>query len=199
MTGMDLTVTAGGNQAFVNTVLTLLDDKDHAILLAPYYFAHKLGLQMVGATVDVCPFNKSTLEPEWDKLVEMTQKLRPKMIILTSPNNPSGYVYSEAQVRRVVEICRDCDAWLVADQTYHEFLYDDAQHTYPCGSASAFNYAKIVHLFSFSKLFGMPGWRVGYMVHPEHLTEHMRKVILIIYFLYLYVPSYNNIMKYLSV
>lgn len=97
-------------------------------------------------------------------------------MVLTSPNNPSGYVYSRNEVQRLVDLCRAHDCWLVADQTYHEFLYEDAQHVFPCGSKAAFSYDKIMHIFSFSKIFGMPGWRVGYIVFPDSLTPHMRKV-----------------------
>lgn len=98
-------------------------------------------------------------------------------IVLTSPNNPSGHVYSAEEVTRIVTLAKACDAWLVADQTYHEFLYDDAVHVFPGSKHSGVAYDKILHIFSFSKIFGMPGWRVGYVVFPQALTDHMRKVI----------------------
>lgn len=96
--------------------------------------------------------------------------------MLTTPNNPSGHVFSRAELTRIVELCRAVDAWLVADQTYEEFLFDDAEHVYPCGAPQAFDYDRIVHIFSYSKIFGMPGWRVGYMLFPASLTEQMMKV-----------------------
>jgi aspartate/methionine/tyrosine aminotransferase len=106
----------------------------------------------------------------------MAHLLSSRQVVLTSPNNPSGYVYSHAEVLRLVDLCRAHDCWLVADQTYHEFLYENAQHVFPCGSKAAISYDKIMHIFSFSKIFGMPGWRVGYIVFPGSLTPHMRKV-----------------------
>ena len=95
---------------------------------------------------------------------------------MTSPNNPSGYVYTRAEVKRIVALCKEHDAWLVADQTYHEFLHEDAEHVFPCGKHADFEYDKIIHVFSFSKIFGMPGWRVGYLAYPKILTDSMRKV-----------------------
>jgi len=99
-------------------------------------------------------------------------------VVLTSPNNPSGYVYTRSDVQRIVHLCKEHNAWLVVDQTYCEFLYDDAQHVYACRKHSDFVYDKIVHVFSFSKIFGMPGWRVGYLAYPKNLADAMEKVIL---------------------
>jgi len=93
---------------------------------------------------------------------------------VTSPNNPSGLTYDQSQFQRLVEYCRQYDSWLVVDQTYYEFLYEGQQHTIPC--STALQYEKIVHIFSLSKVFGMPGWRVGYVAYPKSLNDSMRKV-----------------------
>jgi aspartate/methionine/tyrosine aminotransferase len=78
---------------------------------------------------------------------------------------------------RLVDLCRrhNPNIWLVFDETYHEFYYEkDVQHYFP--NSNQLNYEHIVHLFSFSKTFGMPGWRVGFLVFPEKLTNAMRKL-----------------------
>jgi len=205
MTDMDLIITAGANQAFNNVALTLCDPGDKAVLIAPYYFGHKLGLQLSGAEVSVCPFDTKTLAPNFDAFERMVAQQKPKVVspaqhtqsrlwliphhhflfairclslqvVMTSPNNPSGYVYTRAEVQRIVAVCKQHDAWLVSDQTYYEFLHDDAEHVFPCGKSADFAYEKIIHVFSFSKIFGMPGWRVGYLAYPKILTDSMRKV-----------------------
>lgn len=89
-------------------------------------------------------------------------------------------MYTRPEVQRVVQLCKAQNAWLVADQTYHEFLYDDAQHVFPCGKHDNFAYDKIIHVFSFSKIFGMAGWRVGFLAYPRVLTDAMQKVLKII-------------------
>lgn len=71
-------------------------------------------------------------------------------------------------------MCKQQSTWLIVDQTYHEFVYGEAKHVYPCGSH--FDCERIIHLFSLSKSFGMAGWRLGYAVYPSSLSEHMRKV-----------------------
>ena len=97
-------------------------------------------------------------------------------VVVTTPNNPSGYIWPEVDLIRLIALCKSTDAWLVADQTYFQFLHEDAVHVFPCGANRKFYFNKIIHIFSFSKIFGMPGWRVGFMAYPKQLTSHMRKV-----------------------
>jgi len=73
-----------------------------------------------------------------------------------------------------VRACEAAECWLAVDQTYYEFLFDRATHVFPC--AARLRYPRILHIFSFSKSFGMPGWRVGYVVHPVGLLQSFRKI-----------------------
>ena len=161
MNDMEITITAGANQACLDVVMATCDGhKDKAILLAPYYFSHKLTMQLSEVDVSVCPFDPSTLYPQWEELERMILSLSPKLVIMTTPSNPGGLVWSHENIAKLVNLCRLSSSWLVVDQTYYEFLFDEAVHTFPCGSMAQFNYDKIVHIFSFSKSFGMPGWRL---------------------------------------
>lgn len=80
MTDMNITVTAGANQGFNNLALTVCDAGDKAVLVAPFFFSHKLSLQMNDVEVSVCPFNTKTLAPNFDALEEMVTRLKPKMV-----------------------------------------------------------------------------------------------------------------------
>ena len=119
----------------------------------------------------VCPFDPFNFKPEWDQLSEMVDTLKPKAIIVTNPNNPSGSVFSESELCRLVSLCRGAGCWLVCDETYYEFTYDLARAI--CWPPS---YDKLIHIFSLSKVFGMMGWRVGYLVFPRELVDSMRKL-----------------------
>jgi aspartate/methionine/tyrosine aminotransferase len=66
------------------------------------------------------------------------------------------------------------NSWLVIDETYHEFLHENTVHTLPC--AKRLEYENIIHISSFSKSFGMAGWRVGYLAYPNKLNTDLRKV-----------------------
>jgi DNA-binding transcriptional MocR family regulator len=73
-------VTAGANQAFVNLALALCDDSDDAVVIAPFYFSHKMALQFAGAKVHICPFDRNTLMPDWAALSSLIANLQPKMV-----------------------------------------------------------------------------------------------------------------------
>jgi aspartate/methionine/tyrosine aminotransferase len=80
MDGMDVAITAGANQAFMNAAMAVCDQDDTAILLAPYYFSHKLSLQLCGAQVSVCPFNPATLASDFVALERMMAEQKPRMV-----------------------------------------------------------------------------------------------------------------------
>eukprot|EP01035_Chromulina_nebulosa_P016843 gene16843-22328_t len=167
-------ITAGANQAFNNIALCLTDHNDNIVLLAPYYFSHKLSLQLATTNVIVCPFDKSTLLPNWTELEAIFINNKPKMVVLTTPNNPSGLIWSNEDIDRLVSLCKLYNTWLVCDQTYHEFTFENVKHNYPC--IIRLSYPKIIHIFSLSKSYGMAGWRVGYLIYPKTLAFHMRKI-----------------------
>ena len=79
---LDVTVTAGANQAFINITMALCDPGDKAVLVAPFFCSHKLGLQLCGAEVSVCPFDPSTFAPNFTVLESMLVTLKPKMVSL---------------------------------------------------------------------------------------------------------------------
>lgn len=82
MSAMSVAVTAGANQAFANVALAICDDGDDAIIIAPYYFGHRMSLELSGAKIRVCPFNPATLAPDWDALEALVAEHKPKMVIL---------------------------------------------------------------------------------------------------------------------
>jgi aspartate/methionine/tyrosine aminotransferase len=171
--GYTMAITVGAQQAFLNLALLLCDEGDEAVMIAPYYFSHKLALQLAGATINTCFFDLETLKPDWDSLELIMQTKRPKTVVLTSPNNPSGLVYSKDDIDRMTQLCKLHGSWLIIDQTYFEFLYNDASHYFPPSSSSGNN---VIHVFSLSKAFGIPGWRVGYVMVPNELMENFDKV-----------------------
>jgi aspartate/methionine/tyrosine aminotransferase len=170
----ELAVTVGAQQAFFSLSLILCDQEDEAVLLAPYYFSHKLALQIAGlspSNIRVCPFEEETMKTNWKELEKLIAR-RPKMVVLTSPNNPSGAVYTKDEMLRIVELCRRAETWLVIDETYYEFLYNEAGHYFITQN----DYENVCHILSMSKSFGMPGWRVGALTFPLKLSEAFRKI-----------------------
>lgn len=168
-------VTAGANQAFVNTVLTLCDPGDSVVMFAPYYFNAYMSFQMTGITnIIVGPANPNTLRPDADWLEKILSETKPtpKLVTVVNPGNPSGTYIPEPLLKRISDLCRNAGSWLVVDNTYEYFMYDGLEHSCVEGN-------HIVNIFSFSKAYGMMGWRVGYIAYPtevEGFSQQLLKV-----------------------
>ncbi|EEF44700.1 aromatic aminotransferase ISS1 isoform X2 [Ricinus communis] len=156
-------VTAGANQAFVNIVLALCDPGDSVVMFAPYYFNAYMSFQMTGITnILVGPGNPKTLHPDADWLERTLSETRPipKVVTVVNPGNPSGTYIPEPLLKRISDLCRKAGSWLIVDNTYEYFMYDGLKHSCIEGD-------HIVNIFSFSKAYGMMGWRVGYIAYPS--------------------------------
>jgi len=165
-------VTAGGNQAFMNAVLAMTDPDDEIVLLVPYYFNHEMAVVMAGAKAVAVP---TTSEYQIDlRAIEGAITPRTRAVVTVSPNNPTGAVYPEADLRAVNALCRDRGIFHIHDEAYEYFTYGDVKHFSPGSLPDAAGHT--ISLFSLSKAYGMASWRVGYMVIPEVLHEAVNKI-----------------------
>ncbi|KAK1265139.1 Bifunctional aspartate aminotransferase and glutamate/aspartate-prephenate aminotransferase [Acorus gramineus] len=177
LTKSSVMVTAGANQAFVNLVLALCDSGDSVVMFAPYYFNAYMSFQMTGVTnILVGPGDPETLHPDIDWLERTLSgkdnKPIPKLVTVVNPGNPSGIYIPEPLLQRISDLCKSAGSWLVVDNTYEYFMYDGLKHSCIEGN-------HIIHVFSFSKAYGMMGWRVGYIAYPskvEGLAEQLLKI-----------------------
>eukprot|EP01025_Chloroclados_australasicus_P031147 TRINITY_DN3141_c0_g4_i1.p1 TRINITY_DN3141_c0_g4~~TRINITY_DN3141_c0_g4_i1.p1 ORF type:complete len:447 (+),score=50.46 TRINITY_DN3141_c0_g4_i1:92-1432(+) len=160
----DVMVTAGANQAYVNVLLALTDAPDTVVLFTPYYFNHLMASQMTGGAdhVELGPCHPDNFHPNLDWLeTRMLQPSPPKMVVIVNPCNPTGALLAEDELQRAADICSTSDVYLVMDNTYEHFVYD-ADRKHHCIS-----HPNVIHIFSFSKAYGMMGWRVGYIAYNK--------------------------------
>ena len=165
-------VTAGSNMAFVNAMLAIADPGDEIILPVPFYFNHEMAVIMAGCR----PVAVATDEHYQLDLDRLRDAITPqtRAIVTVSPNNPAGVVYPEATLREVNALCHDEGVFHISDEAYEYFVFDDARHFSPGGLDGAA--AHTISLYSFSKAFGVAGWRVGYMVIPSALAGAVDKI-----------------------
>lgn len=176
--GIDVTgrsgilVTAGSNMAFLNAVLAVGDPGDEFILPMPFYFNQEMAIRMCGCEPVLVP-----TRDDWQLDVDALERAitpRTRAIITVSPNNPTGAVYHEHDLRRVNQICREREIFHFCDEAYEYFTYDGARHFSPGSIEGAHEHT--LSFFSFSKNYGMASWRVGYVVYPADLSDAMDKV-----------------------
>ncbi len=164
-------VTAGANQAFLNTVLCICDPGDEVVLLAPYYFNHHMAVALAGARPVAVPTD-ANYQPRLSAIAEaMTPRTR--AVVTVSPNNPTGAVYPEETLRAINRLCGERGVFHISDEAYEYFTYDGAAH---CSPGSGANGAHTISLFSLSKSHGMASWRVGFLVAPEPLYDDLLKI-----------------------
>ena len=165
-------ITAGSNMAFLNAVLAIADPGDEFILPQPYYFNQEMAIRMCGCVPVPVP-----VRDDWQLDVAAIAAAigpRTRAIVTVSPNNPTGAVYHEADLRAVNALAARHGLYHFSDEAYECFTYDGARHFSPASIDGA--HAHTLSFFSFSKNYGMASWRVGYVVYPDDLFDAMNKV-----------------------
>ena len=171
-TALGVMVTAGGNMAFVHAILAITRPGDEVILPVPFYFNHEMAIQMAGCTpVRVPTDDRYQLDVD---AVRRAVTPRTRAVVTVSPNNPTGAVYAEPALRAISQICADHGLIHLSDEVYEYFTYGSARHCSPGSFTGA--HAHTVSMYSLSKAYGLAGWRLGYMVFPERLTDAIAKV-----------------------
>jgi len=148
--------------------MTLCDVDDEVVIFKPYYFNHLMALQLNQVKAVFAPCRPDDLTPSLSALPDLITP-RTKALVLISPNNPTGAVTPPETVRTIQQMCQDKGIWLISDEAYEDFVFDGAQHYSPVGP-------NVINIFTFSKSYGMAGWRVGYLLFPPELKDGMDKV-----------------------
>ena len=170
--GARLMVTAGGNQAFVNAALAILDPGDEVILPVPFYFNHEMAIAMANARAVLAPTDEN-FQLDIDALRRAITP-RTRAIVTVSPNNPSGAVYPESLLRAVNALCAERGLFHINDEAYEYFTFDGARHFSPASIPGAERHT--ITLFSMSKAYGFASWRIGWMTYPAALEAAMQKI-----------------------
>jgi len=170
--GLRVTVTAGGNMAFVHAILAITEPGDEVILPVPFYFNHEMAIQMAACTAVLVPTD-DRYQLDLDAIRRAITP-RTRAIVTVSPNNPTGAVFPERALRDVNELCGRHGLFHISDEVYEYFTFGSTAHASPGAFDGAT--AHTISLFSLSKAYGFAGWRIGYMVYPERLHEAIAKV-----------------------
>ena len=172
----NIVVASGAKQAIYNFLISVVDPGDEVIFPAPYWVSYPEMVRLAyGNPVIVKPREGELLAKAADIEAHITS--RTKAILLNSPNNPSGQVYPEDFIRRMVEICEARGIYLLMDDIYNRLVFDGLK------APSAFTFSKkplnesvIVSINGVSKTFSMTGYRIGWSVANEAITQAMIKV-----------------------
>ncbi|MBY4598573.1 pyridoxal phosphate-dependent aminotransferase [Ottowia caeni] len=169
----EITVTAGATQAILTAILCCTGPGDEVIVLEPCYDSYVPNIELTGAKAVAVPLTPGTFRPDFDKIAAALSP-RTRAIIINTPHNPSGTVWSPQDMRRLEELLAPTNVLLISDEVYEHMVYAPLQHEsvarYPGLAARAFI------ISSFGKTYHVTGWKVGYVAAPAALTAEFRKV-----------------------
>lgn len=168
-------ITAGCNQAYCLATAALAKAGDEIILPLPYYFNYQMWLEMIGVTARHISFR-----PEAGGLpdlmeIEATINAKTRALVLISPNNPTGSVYPPEYLLAALELCKRAGIALILDETYRDFMPHDAP-PHQLFRTHCWE-GHLVHLYSFSKVFCLTGYRVGAIVADPKLIDEIGKAM----------------------
>ena len=168
-----VTVCCGSTEAMVATMLGIIDPGDEVIVFEPFYENYGPDAILSGATTRIVTLR----EPDWrfdpDELAAAFSN-RTRAIIINTPNNPTGKVFTRNELATIASLCQQWDVVAVTDEIYEHILYDGAEHV-PIATLDGMA-DRTVTINSMSKTFSVTGWRVGWAIAPPVLASAIRKV-----------------------
>lgn len=171
----EILVTCGGYHAIFAVFNVLLNPGDEVILTDPAWSAYYSVAKFVGAKIIYCHLHEDRgFKPDVGELEnKITDKT--KLIVLNTPQNPTGAVLDKKTLEEIANIIRKRNVILLSDEVYEKIIFDGEKH-FSIASIPDIK-DKVITVFSFSKTYAMTGWRVGYVVANSTFTEHMKKMV----------------------
>ncbi len=163
-------VSNGAKHSCYNAVLAVCEPGDEVIIPAPYWLSYPEMVRLAGGEPVIVHTKE---ENDWKMTAEEFESAmtpRTKMVIINSPGNPSGSVYSKEELEALVEIAAGEDIFILSDEIYEKLTYDGAQHV-SVASLSKTAYDLTITINGFSKAYAMTGWRLGYLGAPESIAK----------------------------
>jgi aspartate/methionine/tyrosine aminotransferase len=174
VTADDIIITAGGNQAFMLAALTAIDAGDEVLLPSPLFINHQMSLEAIGAIPVEAPLgDEHGFRPRWRELAPHVTA-RTRAVVLCSPSNPTGAVIDPEELERIGAELVKREVTLICDETYHRLVYAPATHR--SGASLPRWRDAVIVCGTFSKSFGMTGWRIGYLLAGREVCEQAIKI-----------------------
>lgn len=162
----ELMLTPGTQAGLFGALAALVGEGDNVLLFDPDYLFSERMLRFLGANVHNVPLtDEPTVEPDFDVLAEALTRLRPRLLVFSNPNNPTGAVYSPAAIARIAELAVRHDVWVLVDELYARLVYDGAPFTHLVAQPGM--RGRTITLFGPSKTESLSGYRVGVVAAPR--------------------------------
>jgi len=163
-------ISNGAKHSCYNAILATCEPGDEVIIPAPYWLSYPEMVRLAGAEP---VFVQTKEENNWKMTAEEFENAmtpRTKMVIINTPGNPTGSVYTKDELAALVEVALQEDIMILSDEIYEKLVYDGTEHT-SIASISKDAYDLTITVNGFSKAYAMTGWRLGYLAAPEYIAK----------------------------
>ena len=163
-------VSSGAKHSCYNAIMATCQEGDEVIIPSPYWVSYPDMVRLAGAEPVIVP---TTERNGWKMRAEDFENAmtpRTKMLILNSPSNPSGAVYTREELEKIVEVAAEEEIYILSDEIYEKLTYDDIPHV-SIASLSKEAYDLTITINGFSKAYAMTGWRLGYLAAPDAVAK----------------------------
>jgi len=165
----EIIVTSGTTSAIFMVISALINPDDEVIIFGPYFVAYLEIVKMIGGKCVILKTN-ADFQPDISLLRKsITDKT--KLIIVNSPNNPTGAVYGPEIMKEIVRVAKKAGVYILSDEIYHDFIYEKVPHYSP-----AEKYEKTIIVDGLAKSKGMSGWRIGFVAGPKKIIDAVEKL-----------------------
>ena len=163
-------VSNGAKHSCYNAILATCQPGDEVIIPSPYWVSYPDMVRLAGAEPVFVPTSERNLWKMRAEDFENAMTPRTKMLIMNSPGNPTGSVYTREELQAIVDVAAEEDIYILSDEIYEKLVYDDAKHV-SIASLSKEAYDLTITVNGFSKSYAMTGWRLGYLAAPEAVAK----------------------------
>ncbi|MEX0316233.1 MAG: methionine aminotransferase [Allomuricauda sp.] len=169
----EITITSGATEAIFSTIAAFVSPDDEVIVIEPAYDSYEQSIELFGGVVIPVALEGNDFKLNWDSL-KSSFSSKTRMVIINTPHNPTGAIWSESDMLQLQEILRDTDILLLSDEVYEHIVFDGKQHE----SVAKYSdlAARSIICSSFGKTFHATGWKMGYCTAPKALMKEFRKV-----------------------
>jgi methionine transaminase len=169
----EITITAGATQAIYTIISAVIKEKDEVIIFEPAYDSYLPGILINKGAPKYVQLNPPEYKIDWDQVKKLIS-IRTRLIIINTPHNPSGTVFTHEDMLQLQKIVANKDILILSDEVYEHIIFDGNQHQSICRYPELAKRSFAV--FSFGKTYHNTGWKMGYVLAPKTLTEEFRRV-----------------------
>jgi len=168
-------ITVGAKEAILLAIMSLIDPGEAVLIPDPGYSPYKSMVEMItGEPLSVKLKMENGFEYDLDEVKKVIEEKKTKAMILNTPSNPTGTVFSKKKLEEIADFVIDNGLVVISDEAYEKFVYDRAKHI-SIGSLNGMH-NHVVSIFSFSKTYAMPGFRIGYACGPREIIRAMTRL-----------------------